>query len=63
MNHVTPERVLLSQQEAAQALGVSKRTIQRMIKAKELRCERLGGKNAWPKIPIAEIERLSGRSQ
>ena len=56
------EVVLLTQEQAAARLGVTKRTIQNMVRRKQLAIVRLTA-NGWPRIPVGEIERLSGRAK
>ena len=52
------ERILMSKREAAAALGLSVRTLESLIAAKELRSVRIGRRRM---IPHAELERFARR--
>jgi excisionase family DNA binding protein len=59
--HLEPEPALLTSEEAARPLGISRRTVVRLARTGHLRAIRLGDRGRW-RIVRAGVEELVGTS-
>lgn len=50
---------LVTKEQAAEFLSVSKATIDRMVERREIRLAPMGGKGRHPRIPMSELHRLA----